>query len=84
MSEPFVDGPDVVVLVDPHAVGERPGIQALADFADVLAVGGELEQLRRRRRIGGTVGAVGAREHEDMALGVHGDAGDLAEIHPRR
>ena len=67
----LVDRPDVVVLVDAHAVGERPGVEALADLADILAVAGELEELRGRRRIGRTAGAVRAREHEDVALGVH-------------
>ena len=45
----FIDGPDVVVLVDPNGVGLRPCVQALADFPQELAVGAELEQLRRRR-----------------------------------
>ena len=38
----------------------------------------------RSRRIGWTAGAVGAREHEHMALGIDGDARDLSEIGPRR
>src|SRR5580693_9231307 len=67
----FVDGPDVVVLVDTHAVGFGPGVQALPDFTEEFALRTELEQLRRRRTIGRTTGAVGAREHEDMALGIN-------------
>ncbi len=80
----LVDGPDVVVLVDAHAVRERPGVEALADFPQELALGTELEQLRRGGRIGRTAGAVRSREHEDVALGIHGHARDLAEIHPGR
>ena len=64
-------------------VRERPGVEALADLADELAVRTELEQLRRGRRIGRAVGAVRAREDEDVALGIDGDAGHLAEIHAR-
>ena len=48
----LVDGPDVVVLVDAHGVRERPAVEALADFADELALRSELEQLRGSRRIG--------------------------------
>src|SRR5579863_5279958 len=40
----LVDGPDIVVLVDAHGVGERPGVQILADFAEIVAVGAELPQ----------------------------------------
>src|ERR1039458_3074 len=80
----FVDGPDVVVLVYAHGVGFRPGIEALANFAQELAFGTELEQLRRSGAIGRTAGAVGAREHENVALGINGHAWNLAEIHPER
>ena len=80
----FVDGPDVVVLVDAHAVGFGPRVQAPPDFAQELALGTELEQLRRRRAIGWTAGAVGAREYEDVALGINRYARDFAEIHPGR
>ena len=80
----FVDGPDVVVLIDAHAVGFGPGVKTLADFTQVRAVGAELKKLRRRRRVGGTVGAVGSREHEDVPLGIDGHARDLAEIHSGR
>src|SRR6185437_3877243 len=43
------------------------------------AVGPELEELRRRRAIGRTR-RVAARQREDMALGIDGDAGAFAEI----
>src|SRR5712691_8171589 len=79
----FVDRPDVVVLVDTHRVGERPAVEALADFPDELAPGAELEQLRCRGRVGRTVGAVRAGEHEYVPPGIHSHARDLAEIEPR-
>src|SRR5580693_7811143 len=65
----FVDGPDVVVLVDAHAVGFGPGVKALANFTQELALGTELEQLRRRGTIGRAAGAVRACEHIDVAPG---------------
>ena len=80
----FVDGPDVVVFVDAHGVGFGPGVEALANFAQELAFGTELEQLCRRGAIGRTAGAVGAREHENVALGINGHTWNLAEIHPER
>ncbi|MEI9923399.1 MAG: hypothetical protein WDN50_07605 [Bradyrhizobium sp.] len=80
----LVDGPDVVVHVDAHAVGKGPGIETLADLADEIALGGEFEQLGCGRRIGWTAGAIGAREHEDVALGVHGHTGHFAKIHAVR
>jgi hypothetical protein len=67
-----------------HAVGEGPGVEALADLADEIALGGEFEELGCGRRIGRTAGAVRAREHEDVALGVHGHSGHLAKIHAVR
>ena len=80
----LVDGPDVVVPVDADAVRERPAVEPLADLADELALGTELQQLRGRRRVRGTVGAVRACEHEDVAPRVYRHARDLAEIHPGR
>jgi hypothetical protein len=61
-----------------------PGVEALADFAQEFAFGTELEQLRCRGAIRRAAGAVRAREHEDVALGINGHARHLAEIHPRR
>ena len=52
----LVDDPDVVLLVDAHGVGERPGVQVLADLADELACRVELQQLRRGRGVGGPAG----------------------------
>src|SRR5579862_4105386 len=37
----LVDGPDIVVLVDAHAMSEGPGVEALADLADEIALGSE-------------------------------------------
>ena len=84
MSEPLSMAQMLSSLSMRTRVGFGPGVEALADFAQELALGTELEQLRRRGAIGRTAGAVGAREHEDVALGIDGDARDFAEIHPRR
>src|SRR6185369_10501892 len=80
----LVDRPDIVVAVDAHSVGECPAIEPLADLADELAVLVELQKLRGRGRISGTVGAVRAREHIDVAPGIDRNAGDLAEVHALR
>ena len=77
----LVGGPDVVVLIDAHRMGERPGIEILADLADELAVGTELQDLRggvAERQAGARAAA---RVDEDVALGVDGDAGNFTEIH---
>ena len=79
----LVDGPDVVVAVDPDGVGERPGVKIAADLAQVLSVRIEFQQLRGRRAIGRSRRAA-AREDEHMALGVDRDPGRLAEIHVGR
>src|SRR5438876_1255677 len=70
---------DVVAAVDAHRVAERPGVQVPADLAHELAVAVELQQLRRRRRVG-RPGRVAARENEHVALGIHRHAGHLAEM----
>ncbi len=75
----LVDGPDVVVLVHPHDVRERPRVEILPDLANELAVGSELEKLRRSGGIRGP-GRASAREDEDVLLRIHRDPGDLAEI----
>src|ERR1700674_4353795 len=75
----FVGDPDVVVLIDLDGVGEGPGIEMVADLAEKFSVGGELEELRGARAIGGTC-AVATREDEDVAFGIHGDAGGFAEV----
>ena len=80
----FVDGPDVVVLVDAYAVGFGPGIQSFPDLAKELAFGTKLQQLRRRRTVGRSIGAVGSRKDEDVPFGIYSYARDLAEIHARR
>ena len=62
-------------------VGQREIV--LADLADELALGIELEQLRGRGHVG-RPGHVAAREDEDVSLRVDRDAGDLAEVNVRR
>src|SRR6266542_2111124 len=76
----LVDGPDIVVLVDANAVRECPPVEPFADLADKLSLRAELEKLRRSRTIGGTAGAVRAREHVDTALGIDRDTRYLAEV----
>ena len=51
----------------------------VADLAQVIAVGVELQELRRRRAIGGA-GRGAAMQDEDMALGIERDAGNLAKV----
>ena len=80
----LVDRPDVVVLVDAHAVRERPAVESLSDLADELALRPELEQLRRRRRERWTARAVRSREDEDVSFRVDRHAGDFAEVHAGR
>src|SRR5713226_9063397 len=75
----FVGDPDVVVLVDFHGLGEGPGVEVVADLADEFSVGSKLEELRGAGCIG-RAGAVAAREDEDVAFGIDGDASDFAEM----
>ncbi len=60
-------------------MGEGPGVEVVADLAEVLAVGGELEELGGGCAVGGT-GGVAAGEDEDVAFGVDGYAGGFAEV----
>ena len=62
---------------------EGPRVKIVADFADKFSVGRELEQLRGARAVGRT-GGVAAREDEDVAFRIDGDAGDFAEMDVRR
>src|SRR5437763_8257260 len=55
----------------------------MADLANEFAVSAELEKLCGTRPIGGA-GGVATREDEDVSLGVHRHACDLAEIDIRR
>jgi hypothetical protein len=50
---PFINDPDVVFLVDAHHVRERRGVHVRPPLLDVAAVLVELEELRRRRALGG-------------------------------
>ena len=75
----LVGDPDVVVLVDAHGVRERPGVEVVADLANIFAVRAEFQKLRGAGRVGRS-GGVAARENEDVSLGIDGHAGDFAEI----
>src|SRR5258708_39958059 len=61
-------------------MSERPGVEVLADLADEGAVGREFEKLRGGGEKGVPRG-VAARQDENVAPGIHRDAGDFAEIH---
>src|SRR5207344_2780571 len=76
----LVDGPDVVVPIDAHAVRLRPGIETFADLAYESALLIEFEELGRGRTKRRAVCAVRAREDEQVAARVHCHAGDLAEV----
>src|SRR5262249_49273054 len=64
-------------------MGERPGVEVLADLADEVAVAVEFQDLR-----GGGAKRVGdraaARIDVDVALGIRRHAGGFAEVHVRR
>ena len=55
----------------------------VADLAEEFSVSGELEELRSARAVGGT-GGIAAREDEDVALRIDGDAGGFTEMKVRR
>ena len=75
----FIDGPEVVLGVDPHGVGEGPGVQVMPDFAHESAILVELQDLRGGGSVRGT-GGVAARENVHLALRIHRDAGGFAEV----
>ena len=79
----FVGNPNVVVPIDLDGVGEGPGVEMVADLAEEFSVSGELEELRSARAVGGT-GGIAAREDEDVALRIDGDAGGFTEMKVRR
>ena len=76
----LVGGPDIVVLVDPHGMGEAEAIEIMADLADDICRWRRIPAAARRwsRKPGP---GVAAAEDKDMALGIDGHAGGLAEIH---
>ena len=75
----FVDGPEVIVLVEADGMREGPGVEIVADFANVLSVGPEFENLRSGGGIGRS-GGVATREDEDVFLRVDGHSGCFAQI----
>ncbi len=80
----LVDCPQIVVFVVTNRMRVRPGVEALADFADELARLVEEEHLRRSGAVGRPAGAVRAGVNRDLTLGVDSDAGHLAEVHVGR
>ncbi len=75
----FVGDPNVVFFIDAHGMGEGPSVEVVANLAKELSVRGKFEKLSRGGSVGGTAG-VAAREDEDVALGVDGDADGFAEV----
>src|ERR1700745_3802599 len=75
----FIGGPDVVLRIDFHSVGEGPGIKVVADFADETAVGAELQKLG-----GGSAvrlpGGIAARKDGYVSLGIDGSARRYSQI----
>jgi hypothetical protein len=62
-------------------MGERPGVEVLADLADELAVRCEFQELRGGVAIGGAGAAAATRIDKYIALRIPGDAGGLTEVH---
>ena len=85
---PAIHRPDVVLRVHPHRLREQESVDSGADFADVFAGGIELEQTRAavREEARPAHGAVfsGARVDEDVALGIGGHTGRLAQMNVGR
>ena len=75
----LVDDPDVVLGIDANGMRVGPRVEVLADLADEVAVGVELEELRRGGHVGRT-DRVAAREHEDVSIRVDRHSGDLTEV----
>ena len=61
-------------------MGIGPGIQVLADLANVVAVGVEFQKLCGRCHIGRPVRAATTRKYEHMAVRIHPDTSDLTEM----
>ena len=80
----FVSDPDVVLGVDFDAVGIGPGVEVVADLTQKLAIGIEFQKLCGGRAVRRPDGIADARENEDVFFGIHGDAGNLAEIYVGR
>ena len=66
----LVHCPDIVMAVDPHRMGEHEAVEVLADFPDELAGLVKLPE----------PGVGPAVEGKDVALGIGGDALQLAKI----
>ena len=75
----FIDGPEIVLAIDPDGVREGPGVQVLADFAEEFAVLIEQKDLGGGGSVRGA-GGVAAREDVDLALRIDRDAGGFAEV----
>src|ERR1700722_5017 len=75
----FVRNPDVVLGVDLYRMTEGPCVEVVADFANELAVGTELEQLRCSGSVS-RPGRVATRQGKYVAFGIYGHAGHLSQV----
>lgn len=66
--------------INPHAVAKTKAVKALADLQHELTFFIELEQLRGDGTEQWTAQS-GARQHEDVSLGVNRYCGYLAQVH---
>ena len=65
----LVGYPDIVLGVHLHGVGERPRIEIVADLAQIIPVGVELQKLRGRGAVS-RAGGVAPMQDEGVALGI--------------
>ncbi len=80
----LVGGPDIVVLIDPHRVGERPCIEVLADLPNEVTLRRKFEQLRSRVAIGRTKTGAATGIDKDVAFRIDRHAGGFAKVHVGR
>src|SRR5439155_1727638 len=81
----LVDDPEIVVLVEPHAVRVTEPVHTLSDLSNELTGLIELEQLRRRVAVERPARrAARVIQDDDVSLRVDGDGEQLAEVHVGR
>ena len=79
----FVRDPNVVFGIYFDRVRVGPSVEVVSDLAHEITALVELQKLRGGGAVGRTCG-IAAREDEDVAVGINGDAGDFAEVHVGR
>ena len=77
----FVDNPQIVVAVKAHRVRVGQAVDATADFAHIVALFVEFQNLRCGFAIYGTgTGASGMIQDDDVAFRIDGPSQDIASI----